>query len=428
MKKALIVGSGAGGATAAKELQGRFDVTVLEAGREFSPFSRNLLVLAGWRKSGLFFDEREIPLLFPSMRIRKTKDMVLVSGRALGGTTTISTGNAFRADQELKKLGIDLDPEFEEIQREIPISSEHQKNWSELTRRLFEVCREMHLSPRPTPKMGDYGRCISCGRCILGCPHGVKWDSRRFLDVALARGARLVQGCRVRELVIENGKAAGLRATLRGRTRHFEADLIVLAAGGFQTPVILQNSGIPCRSRLFVDPVLCVAAEWKDAGLDREMPMPFVVHREGFFISPYFDHLSFFFDKRWRHPAGNILSLMIKLADSARGSVFSRRVEKSLTPEDREKLKEGVSLCSEILCRLGVAGNQIFLGTVNAGHPGGMLPLTEKEALTCHHPALPRNVYVADASLFPRSPGGPPILTIIALAKRVSKLCIEAMR
>ena len=33
-----MVGSGAGGATAAKELQGHYQVTVLEEGREFKPF------------------------------------------------------------------------------------------------------------------------------------------------------------------------------------------------------------------------------------------------------------------------------------------------------------------------------------------------------------------------------------------------------
>jgi choline dehydrogenase-like flavoprotein len=31
-------------------------------------------------------------------------------------------------------------------------------------------------------------------------------------------------------------------------------------------------------------------------------------------------------------------------------------------------------------------------------------------------------VYVADASLFPRSLGNPPILTIIAMAKRIGRL------
>jgi choline dehydrogenase-like flavoprotein len=67
----------------------------------------------------------------------------------------------------------------------------------------------------------------------------------------------------------------------------------------------------------------------------------------------------------------------------------------------------------------------MFLGTVNAGHPGGTLPLTAAESASIHHPNLPPNLYVADASLFPRSLGGPPILTIMALSKRVSRLCRE---
>ena len=46
MKRAIVVGSGAGGATAAKELQGAFDVTVLEAGGEFEPLG---LSLRNWK-------------------------------------------------------------------------------------------------------------------------------------------------------------------------------------------------------------------------------------------------------------------------------------------------------------------------------------------------------------------------------------------
>ena len=72
VKKALVVGSGAGGATVAKELQGKFEVTVLEAGREFHPFSMNLSNVEKIKKTGLMFDEREIQLLFPAMKIRKT--------------------------------------------------------------------------------------------------------------------------------------------------------------------------------------------------------------------------------------------------------------------------------------------------------------------------------------------------------------------
>jgi choline dehydrogenase-like flavoprotein len=40
-----------------------------------------------------------------------------------------------------------------------------------------------------------------------------------------------------------------------------------------------------------------------------------------------------------------------------------------------------------------------------------------------HSDRLPENLYVADASLLPKSLGNPPILTIIAMAKRISKIC-----
>jgi choline dehydrogenase-like flavoprotein len=153
--------------------------------------------------------------------------------------------------------------------------------------------------------------------------------------------------------------------------------------------------------------------------------MPFVVQREHFIISPYFDQLSFFFNKDWRIPAENIVSLMIKLADENIGRLTGGTFEKNLTNFDKERLHDGVEICTEILSRFGVARENIFLGTLNAGHPGGMLPLTQHEAETFHHDRLPENLYVADASLFPRSLGNPPILTIMAMAKRVSQLCTE---
>jgi choline dehydrogenase-like flavoprotein len=427
VKTAIVVGSGAGGATAANELQGSFQVTVVEAGKKFRPFSRDLAAAAKWKKLGLLFDEREISLLFPAMRILKTKGMVLVRGQGLGGTTTISTGNALRLDRDLRDLGICLDEEFEAIGREIPISVEHEKHWRPVTRRLFEICRELGLSPQPMPKMGDYARCRHCGRCVMGCPNGIKWDSRRYLESAVRRGAQLVRGGRVTRILVENGTARGVEVRLGRRRKTLAAELVILAAGGLGTPVILERSGIPCQPRLFVDPVLCVAAEWKNSRLDSEMPMPFVVEKEGYIISPYFDFLSFFFNRRWSFPSRDIMSLMIKLADRPEGTITSRGVQKVLYPEDRARLAEAVVLCRDILSRLGIAKEKTFLGTINAGHPGGMLPLTARESVSFHHGVLPENVYVADASLFPRSLGKPPILTIIAMAKRIGRICRERL-
>lgn len=424
MKKAVVVGSGAGGATAAKELQGRYDVTLLEAGEEFKPFVLSLSWLEKLKKTGLFFDEREIQPLFPAMRIHKTADkMVLVNGRCVGGTTTLSAGNALRMDHDLLKLGIDLSPEFDELYREIPVTTQHERNWRETTRQLFAICREMRLNPQPIPKMGHYDRCSNCGQCVLGCPHDVKWDSRKFISLALNKGTQMVTGCTAEKVVIENGQAKGVLAKKNRRSQFYEADLVVLAAGGLSTPVILQNSGIACSNTLFVDPVLCVAAPWKACLQNKEFTMPFAVQKEHYIISPYFDHLSFFFNKDWKYSAADTLGLMIKLSDANSGSVEGRRIRKILTEFDKERLQEGVEICTEVLCRLGVNKSDIFLGTINAGHPGGMLPLSAQEANTLHHPNLPENLYVADATLLPESLGNPPILTIMALAKRICRLC-----
>jgi DNA-binding XRE family transcriptional regulator len=168
-----------------------------------------------------------------------------------------------------------------------------------------------------------------------------------------------------------------------------------------------------------------VAANWKGSLQNRELSMPFAVQREHYILSPYFDYLSFFFNKSWRYPASDTLALMIKLADSCDGSVDNKSIRKTLTDIDKERLDEGVGLCMEILERFGIKKEDIFLGTINAGHPGGMLPLTAQEAETFHNPRLPENMYAADATLFPGSLGNPPILTIMAMAKRVGKNITE---
>jgi choline dehydrogenase-like flavoprotein len=424
VKKVIVVGSGAGGATAARELQGQFQVTVLEAGNSFNPFTRNLRLIEKVKKTGFLFDARQIQWIFPPMRIGRAGDkMVLVRGIGHGGTTTLSAGNAVRHDRDLKAIGIDLEAEFESLYREIPVYSDHQKSWHPLTREAYRICGEMGLQPQPTPKMIRRERCTGCGKCVLGCSQGAKWDSRDYLREAVEKGAELISGCRVRKVVIEKSRAVGVIATQGWSTRFYPADLVIVAAGGLGTPVVLQQSGLECRANLFVDPVLCVAARWDGARQNREMPMPFIVQKERFIISPYFDFLSFFFNRNWKYPARDIYSLMIKLADSNLGSVSPGGVQKSLTEVDRTGLKQGVDCCREIFRRLGKKDADIFLGTVNAGHPGGTLPLTQKESRTLHPPGLPANLYVADASLFPRSLGNPPILTIAALAKRISRLC-----
>jgi choline dehydrogenase-like flavoprotein len=428
LKTAIVVGTGAGGATVAKELQGTFDVTLLEAGKTFKPFSMNVSSILKLKRTGLMFDERESGLLFPAMNVHRTNDrMVLVRGIGLGGTTTIAAGGGVRMDTLLKKLGFDLSAEYDELEKEIPISTDHQKRWRPTTRRLFAICREMGLDPRPTPKMGDNRKCINCGRCVLGCAQGAKWDSRQFLDVALKRGARLLTKCKVQRIATEGKRAVGVVVRKGMRSEFFPADLVVLAAGGFGTPLILQNSGIPCERSLFVDPVLCVATEWKGCLQNKEVSMPFVVQKDGYILSPYFDYLSLFFRRDWKSAPEDTLGIMIKIADTSSGNVSEDGVEKNLSGRDKGRLEEGVQQCSEIFRQLGVHASNVVLGTLNAGHPGGMLPLIDKEKVTFHPSRLPDNVFVADSTVLPASLGNPLMFTIMAMAKRVSRVCTEML-
>ena len=375
-----------------------------------------LITSRALRPTGLYFNERLISLILPNMRIAKTPNQVVVYGRGLGGTTTLAKGNAIRADKELKAIGINLDEEFESLYAELPITTDHQRYWSKTTRRTFEAMQALGFDPQPMPKLLRPSECRLCGHCSIGCPHGAKWDTREWLD-----GIRVIKNCRVERLVIDDRKVQSIVARQGLRTVIHEADIVVLAAGGIGTPQVLKNSGIECPSHLFVDPVLCVAAPMASARQDRQLLMPFVSEREGYIISPYIDWLSYFFNRQWRKPMDGIVSLMIKMADEEQGDVVKGKVRKTLTDRDKAILQHGVNDCTEILLSMGAKKQDLILGTLNSGHPGGMLPLTSAEAESLHSPLLPDNLYVADASLLPQALGLPPILTIMALAKRISK-------
>ena len=104
--------------------------------------------------------------------------------------------------------------------------------------------------------------------------------------------------------------------------------------------------------------------------------MPFAMQLEHYILSPYFDYLSFLFNKAWKYPAKDTLGIMIKLADSTIGSISKHKVRKALTTLDKERMSEAVKTAKEILLRFGAKEQDIFLGTLYGGHPGGMLPLS----------------------------------------------------
>ena len=117
-----------------------------------------------------------------------------------------------------------------------------------------------------------------------------------------------------------------------------------------------------------------------------------------------------------------LLRETIKLADEETGSISGKRIDKQMTEADRRRMEEAVTLVRRILIHMGIPEEKQFAGTLNAGHPGGMPPLTGAEKDSLHHSGLPDNLYVADATILPKAMGNPPILTIMALAKKIAAL------
>ena len=89
-----------------------------------------------------------------------------------------------------------------------------------------------------------------CGYCNAGCQQGCKQSTlKTYLQDAADAGARFVIGCAVERVLVRDGRAAGVTATVRGENGSeveltVEAPIVVAAAGGIETPALLLRSGI----------------------------------------------------------------------------------------------------------------------------------------------------------------------------------------
>jgi ferredoxin len=399
------------------------DVLVLEAGKPFQPLPRRIVWADKLRGVGLLGDEKTIDLVFPHVSsLRSSADLVLLRGVTTGGSTSISCGNAVRAENGLKEIGLDLSHEYREIEDILKPTTIPRSRWRPVTQRMFDSAKDLGLDPTPTPKMVDVDRCASCGLCELGCKTGARWTAKSLFKDIEAHGGRILTESPVQRLIVEGGRVRGVEAAAGGSIRRYEADAVVLAAGGIGTAQILEASGVPSADRLWVDVVLTLGGVLRDAHQLRENPMAWHVKKPDYILSPYPDILSHMFHKPWRGvPAGDRVGVMVKMADDQNGSVDADgTVHKELTDADRARLAEGVDHAESIMRDAGV--NEPFVeGMLNGGHLGGTVPLSREHVKSMRPGLLPEGVWVADLSLLPKSQGMPTIMTTMALALKVSR-------
>ena len=469
----VVVGSGAGGAAAARVLaEAGLDVLVVEEGEYYDAltYSRDPLhaLATLYRDGGLTASEGRPPIALPL-------------GRCVGGTTVINSGTCFRAPPGVLRRwrevhGIPwataLDGEYDSLERDLAVRLVEPGRAGG----NGELCRAgadaLGLSNGPIPR--NSGGVVCCGTCPMGCA----LDAKRAMHVselprAVAAGARIRAGVRVQKVVVQRGRVSGIVGHSEDTGRYVaRAGAVVLGGGAIGTPELLLSQGIANGSgqlgrHLRIQPACWVGArfrgrevrgwdgvmqswrvdEWLDSGLFLEAtftPPPFGAH--------------------WLPGAGEALAsglarygelavIGVHLADTSEGRVRAgrggrARISYRLTRTDAAKLRFGIARAARIHFAAGADEAYPQIGGLGALRPGQegrverSLLSPSAMRLEAFHPMgtarmgadAQRSVvapsgeshevgglYIADASILPTALGANPMLTIMACARHIAR-------
>lgn len=419
------MGSGAGGATIAREISavGK-KVILIEKGREHQWVGSVFAVPWIFDKFGLFSRSREGVLI----------DRAITAG----GSTLVFAGNAFDPPTWLANdYGIDLSIEVSQTREELKLKPLPDDFFGPGVRRLREAAGELGINLKPQPKFIDPKICDPhCDDCMLGCRRKAKWTAREYIAEARNNGARFLLSTEVREVIIEGPAktAVGIKAVGPQGPIVINADKVILAAGGIGTPIILQRSGIwEAGRQFFMDPMNVVMGVTRDVGSAGEMTFSHAsedfIESDGILLGNVGAKSAFIANLVRLRTLKNLLKIFhykrtigmfVKIGDSMDGWInFDGTISRPLSREDQFKLSKGTALCEKVLIKAGADPNSIGIAIEMGGHPGGTAAIGKvvNEGLETEV----KNLFVCDAGIFPRSTGVPPALTIIALAKWLAK-------
>lgn len=414
---AIVVGSGPGGAATARELVRRgARVLLLERGGE-APLAGTLGQMAGMAAvpgKGAFL-HRDASLL--------------VRALTLGGTSTVNFATAAPPPAAMFAAhGIDLEPALAALRAELPMAPLPDALVGPMARRIMGAARTLGLPWRKLDKMIRPQSCkAGCWRCVYGCPTGAKWTARDFVDEARRAGLAVKSGALVERVLLQDGRAAGVEASVDGALQRFLAPVVVLAAGGIGSPRLLRASGLmQGPASFFSDPVVAVMGSVDDVEEDGGAEVPMAAgaswHADGIALADLtlprpmyqaFAAQAGRIDRLLAH--GRTLSIMVKIRDAIGGGIGPRWVDKTLTEGDRARFCHGTEIARAILKEAGA--RHLFSSHHFAAHPGGSARIGDvvDADLRTAAPGL----YVCDASVIPEPWGLPPTLTLLCLGKRL---------
>lgn len=355
----------------------------------------------------------------------------------IGGTTTSSIGNAcFSCSgcysnsimQQFEDKNLDIFEELLEASGELNVRYFPKKLWGHSTQLIAEAGQELGYIVEPMPKFINFEKCRLCGKCVNGCVFDAKWDGTYFVKEAVEYGAELVCDFNVFEILHEDNEVVGVVGIDKNNEKHiFKAKNVIVSAGALNTPIILKNSGIKnVGGQIFFDIFTTIGGYLKDANLKNELMMGVKAEFGPYFLSPHYSMqlLPLMEKKGITASESDVIGLMLKFADTCIGTIDNEgNIEKTLTKVDVDLIKEGYKKAINILLKLGVPEKSIVATSLKGAHPGGTAAVGE--VVDRNFETDIKGLYVCDASVIPEAPGRPPILTIVAIAKKVAKIVNE---
>jgi choline dehydrogenase-like flavoprotein len=476
---AVVVGTGAGGSIAARELaRAGLEVIALEEGGLHTRDD---------------FDQREdhmIPVLFQELGARTTKDLAIrvLQGRGVGGSTVHNTNLCKRTPDAILDLWTtkhavagcsprEMAPAFEAIERDLsvtPLTDAQRNANNDALKRGCEA-----LGWRGGMLAHNRVGCLGSGFCELGCAYDAKQNALKVvLPQAVAAGARVYADVRADRVTHEAGRVTGVDATALDAAGkpcarvHVDAKVVVLSASATGSAALGIASGLPdphdqIGRGLRIHPGAVVAGLF-DARLDswRGVPQSYECTElldfdeksdKRVWIIPAFAHpigtasaLPGFGAAHMRamRGYGHLAVFTAMLHDQTAGRVVldgDRPIlDYRMNEADRAQLAKGLVACARLALAAGAREVTIpaippvrvrssrdldALDTsfvrphsvpLTAVHPMGTMrmgddPVRAVVGSTGEHHFV-KGLFVADGSLFPTSLGGPPQISIYAFA------------
>jgi choline dehydrogenase-like flavoprotein len=489
---AVVVGTGAGGGTALRELA--------RAG------AKVLALEEGGHHTSADFDQREermLPMLFQEGGGRTTEDLAIrvLQGRGVGGSTIHNTNLCKRTPDEILELWAkkyrvagmspaELAPSFDQIEKDLSvleILAPMRNANNEALRRGVEA-----LGWKGGPLKHNRIGCQQSGFCELGCAYDAKQNALKvMIPQAIDKGASVYADVEATRVLHDGKRVTGVEGLARDAGGNavarvtVKARAVVLAASAVGSAAIALRSGLPdpheqIGKALRLHPGGAVAGLFdKDIEGWRGIPQSYectelLSFEEGsekrVWIVPSFAHpigtaatLPGFGASHMAamRSYGKLAVLTPMVHDETSGTVRVGSdgrpiISYVMSDADRAQLAKGLVACARLLFAAGArevtipAVPPVRLASardldaldlrfvrphavpIAAVHPMGTMRLGEdpRSAVvkSTGEHHYVTGLFVADGSLFPTSIGGPPQISIYTFAYHLAKHVIARLR